>query len=569
MRRSVTVSLAVGALWLCIVSHSNAETYTVRPDGGTAEQCNGVTDAPYTGSTGGQCAWAHPFWAINGGNPPSWKINGGDTLIVRPGSYRMSFGAPNTSWCDAAYPWDCVLPALPSGADPLHPTRLLGYGWNQGCPQPPELWGTERAAHILSLEGTSNAVVACLELTDHSGCIESFCPDCSDPAAVAVRCKRDSYSYGDWAVRGIVAYDSSDVLLQDLDIHGLAHTGVHAARLSDWIVQDVRIAGNGWCGWDGDMGATTSSNSGTLTFRRWIVEWNGCAETYPGRQPDHCWDQEHHGYGDGVGTESTAGHWIIEDSIFRYNTSDGLDLLYVRENPSLIEIRRTRAYGNAGNGIKVAGPAGIENSLIIGNCGYFSGKPFAQEMSAHCRALGNSLEFSFGAGDQATVINSTITGQGDCLVAVAGDRGNLPCDGSESLTARNNIFIGHQDFLQPWESACYIWYDEENYSGTFNTDYNVVYNTKIGNVAPASHDLTQNPLVVNASLASFDGHLQFNSPAIDTGLPVGGLVPDHDLENRTRPWGAQVDRGAFEYRSAPPPAEPGNPLTALYPLLWD
>ena len=27
-------------------------------------------------------------------------------------------------------------------------------------------------------------------------------------------------------------------------------------------------------------------------------------------------------------------HWIIEDSTFQYNTSDGLDLLYVREEGS-------------------------------------------------------------------------------------------------------------------------------------------------------------------------------------------------------------------------------------------
>lgn len=168
-----------------------------------------------------------------------------------------------------------------------------------------------------------------------------------------------------------MASDSRNVLLQDLDIHGLAHTGVHAARIADWTVRNVRIAGNGWCGWDGDMGDAESSNSGTLTFQRWVVEWNGCAETYPGGEPDHCWDQTHGGYGDGVGTNVTGGHWIIEDSIFRHNASDGLDLLYVRENPSMIEIRRTRAHGNAGNPVKTAGPTTVENSLIVGDCGFF------------------------------------------------------------------------------------------------------------------------------------------------------------------------------------------------------
>lgn len=467
----------------------------------------------------------------------------------------MGFAAPNTSWCNSEYPYDCVLPPIPSGLDAGHPTRILGYGWNQGCSQPPELWGTERSRHLLDLNGTTNAVVACLELTDHSGCVEFH-------ANPAVRCKRDTYPYGDWAPVGIEASDSSNVLLQDLHIHGLAGTGVHAGRIADWTVQDVTVAGNGWCGWDGDLGGL-SSNSGILTFKRWTVEWNGCSETYPDRQPDHCWDQTHGGYGDGVGTGTTSGHWIIEDSVFRYNTSDGLDLLYVRENPSMIEIRRTRAYGNAGNPIKTAGPAKIENSLIVGDCGYFSGKLFAQEMSDHCRAGGNSLALSFGQGDDVTVVNSTIVGQGDCLVEAVCDRGNLPCDGSESAVFLNNVFRGYTEFLNPQDTTCLIW-DPDGIS-TGNMNYNLIYNAKSSGCPRGANDLCGNPLFLDDNLATLDAHLQKGSPAIDSGLSVGGLIPDHDLEDLPRPSGPQVDRGAYEYLST----QPGNPLTSIYLLLMD
>ena len=85
----------------------------------------------------------------------------------------------------------------------------------------------------------------------------------------------------------------------------------------------ARSAGTATCG-------TTwaTANAGTLTFRHWTVEWNGCGETYPGGEPTGCWAQEAGGYGDGVGTGETGGDWIIEDSAFLHNTSDGLDLLY-------------------------------------------------------------------------------------------------------------------------------------------------------------------------------------------------------------------------------------------------
>lgn len=572
MRKTLSCFLSLTPLCLCILVQSHAADYYVRTDGGTAVQCTGRADTPYPGSgTGQSCAWAHPFWALNAAG--AWKISGGDTLIIRPGSYRLGFGAPNTSWCDASYTYDCVLPPLPSGQDAQHPTRILGYGWNSGCPQPAELWGAERPWQLLDLRGTSNAVIACLELTDHSGCVESFCPDCPDRAAVA--CKEDSYPYGNWASIGIVAADSGNVLLQNLDIHGLAHTGVHAARISDWTVQNVRIAGNGWCGWDGDMGAGSSSNSGTLTFKRWVVEWNGCAETYPGKLPDHCWDQTHGGYGDGVGTHSTRGHWIIEDSIFRYNTSDGLDLLYVRENPSMIEIRRTRAYGNAGNPIKTSGPTKVENSLIIGDCGYFSGKPFAQEMSDHCRAGGNSLALSIGRGNAVTVANSTIVGQGDCLVEAICDREEpSTCDGSESATFANNIFRGYTEFIDPTDTTCLIYDPRGIAAGTM--DYNLIHNAKGSDCPRGANDLCANPLFVGDSLNSFDGHLKAGSPAIDSGLAVGGLIPAHDLENLMRPWGLQVDRGAFEYGSIPIPQPPsplpsptGKPIPGVYLLLLD
>ncbi len=314
-------------------------TLYVRPDGGSAEECTGLADASYPGSGSAQpCAWDHPFRALPPGGPT--RIAGGDTLIVAGGSYMMGFGAPGADQdpdtCASDYTGDCRMPPVPSGPDTEHPTRILGAGWDAECPNPPELWGTERADVILDLTDSSNVEVACLEITDHSECVEDH--------TGGLACERDNSPFGEWASRGIYAEDSANVQLRHLNIHGLAATGVHAGRLTDWTVEDVRIAGNGLVGWDGDLWEGEDSNSGTMLFRRWTVEWNGCGETYPGGEPTGYWGQTAGGYGDGVGTGATGGDWIIEDSAILHNTSDGLDLLYHEQGGS-ITINRSAPRG--------------------------------------------------------------------------------------------------------------------------------------------------------------------------------------------------------------------------------
>lgn len=68
-------------LLFCMVmipSFAVSATYYVRPDGGTYDQCTGLVDAAYAGvGTNQPCAWSHPFWAIDGNDPPSWMIQGG------------------------------------------------------------------------------------------------------------------------------------------------------------------------------------------------------------------------------------------------------------------------------------------------------------------------------------------------------------------------------------------------------------------------------------------------------------------------------------------------------------
>jgi hypothetical protein len=534
---------AVQPFPLVIPTSPAGATYYVRTDGGSAEQCTGLVDVSYSGSgTGQPCAWNHPFQALPPDGTP--RITGGDTLIIGAGEYEMGYGAPGSDNCGYEDSYGCHIPAIPSGPDAAHPTRLLGAGWGSGCSTPPQLWGSGRPWFVLNLTDSSNIEIACLEITDHSSCIEDHLhPIGGSPYT----CERDTPPYGDWAATGLYAEDSANVHLKDLDIHGLANTGVLAARLSNWTVENVRIVGNGWVGWNGDIDGD-DANTGTLTFRHWQVEWNGCGETYPDQQYLGCWGQEAGGYGDGVGTGATGGHWIIEDSTFLHNTSDGLDLLYARLPDAQIEIRRTIAEGNDGNQIKTTGPTLIENTIVVSNCGFFNGMPYWNS-DDDCRAGGDALAFNLNPGDVITVVNSTITSEGGCL-AIAECALEKTCNGSEKVLMRNTLFVGQKIYFDPEVDSCFAWFDDESSPpmpvNPFVVDYSLITGVRFGNVepCPGPHNLCDMPPgVASTAIDSFDAHLLLGSQAIDAGTVDG--APAVDFNGRLRD--ANPDIGAYEW----------------------
>ncbi len=545
-RRSAGVRSAGGALLalaLLVFSVSSlAATRYVRTDGGDATQCNGSADAPYPGSGSGlACAWKHPFFALPPGGTP--RIAGGDTLIIGPGSYMMGLGAPGapSGTCAASWSYDCHMPAIPSGPSASQKTRILGKGFDQGCTAPPQLWGTERASPIIGLDGSSNVEVGCLEITDHSDCIEFHCSTgaCSGGSSQISQCKRDNPPFGAWSSVGIKASASSNVWLHDLNIHGMANRGIVAGGLTNWTVESVKLRANGWAGWDGDIGAG-SSNSGTQTFRRFEVSWSGCGERYPGGEIFGCWAQQEAGYGDGFGTAATGGNWVFEDSSFTHNTSDGLDLLYAN-GTGTITVRRVRSEGNAGNQLKTNGPTTIQNSVVVGNCGYFRGR-YNMSDGDNCRALGNAVSLGMPANTTVNLEYNTITGQGDCLILNGSGAGSR-------LNVRNNALIGAPDYWDGVhgypEQTCLQYTDGAAIAVTFAR--NLVWNVK-GNACPAGSVCNMAPDIASTNLSSFNPLPLPGSPLLDAAdLSVTNA---NDQRTRPRPYGAGNDIGAIEFQGA-------------------
>ncbi|MCK5580811.1 MAG: right-handed parallel beta-helix repeat-containing protein, partial [Candidatus Omnitrophica bacterium] len=564
--RSILVVLAVVGLCLVWANPALSATYYVRKDGGSPTQCTGLVDAAYLGEGANQpCAFSHPFWAVSpvGWNPT--KMEGGDTLIIDGSDgaeYMMGYGAPNThdtSKCYSAWPYGCYMRSIPSGPDPAHPTRILGKGWDFGCDSPPELWGTERITKILNLDGTSNVEIQCIEVTDHSDCQEHG----PNP------CNRSSFPFGDWGQTGLTASDSDNVLLKNVNIHGMGYRGVYAGRLSNWTVEDSKIVSNPFVGWDGDIDGS-DYNTGTMTFIRTEVKFNGCGETYPEQQPYNCYSQDQGGYGDGFGTGFTGGDWVFYECDISHNASDGLDLLYHDEGGK-ITIKRSRFEGNAGNQVKVSTSASISDSIIIGNCGYFAGNPITVTGQVngfnHCRAGGDAIAIAAQKGNTWEFYNNTIYSQGNALALIVDNVGS--CDGSESFIARNNIYKGDPYFNTPVvQSSLYADLRGGACATPLDTDYSIVYNVKDRYCPEGDHNLCSTDPLWEGPLSgdAWNVNLKVDSLSRNSGLFLEGKSGlDYNYYDRGESW----DIGALEYGSVPvvsgPPAPEPEPVSEPEP----
>ena len=176
----------------------------------------------------------------------------------------------------------------------------------------------------------------------------------------------------------------------------------------------------------------------------------------------------------------------------------------------------------------------------------------------HCRALGNTLAAFFTGGDHISIVNSTIYGQGDGLV-MPGVREGFKCSGTETFTARNNIFVGDTDYFDS-SDITYLYYVEDCPTLKLDLDYNLIYNAKnvdcglTGDYTiSGAHDLCQDPRLTGPlDGAEYGMQPAPGSPAIDAG--DAGVCPPVDILGAPRPadgngdGSAVCDLGAYELR---------------------
>jgi len=535
------------------VSSSEAHTWYIRSDGGDRKQCTGKVDAAYRGRGSRQpCAFNHPYDLFTNGeyNNKAWLVEGGDTVIVRGGPYRMGYKGPDPKdyWGSCpGNPYGCSMPPLPSGT-PGHPTRLLGENY-QSCNKKTQLFGGYALGAIIDLKGSKNVDVECLELTDHGQCTRM---GAGHPASEG--CHSD-YPLSDYAGSGIVTDESTaEVVLKNLDIHGLTSRGIIGPVGGEVTADHVRIAFNGAAGWDFDNGRGTKSAPGSIVHASYLtVEWNGCNEEYPIKDAVpafSCFDQDSGGYGDGVGTPNTPLNFTCEHCIFRYNTQDGLDLLHV--GGSIISVSDSESYGNMGQQWKMGAMHKVlfQNNLTVHNCrrmsAAMSGAPagYHRYLSNFCRAGGDGIAFSINDDGTYVFQNNSFAGYG----ATSYD---ISCSGhctKANITFQNNLHVGYKDPVGGQLPG--LFYTAGVPRNPFVArDHNIYYNMR--NCPSGWTEHCVNPRITNmpgwsgeASLDGINFHLTSGSPARGAGVAVQGLAKDFD--GVQRPSGP-ADIGAFQY----------------------
>jgi hypothetical protein len=537
----------------------NPNAWYVRPDGGTATQCTGKTDAAYPGSGSNQpCAFINPhyLWGNDvAGETAQWKIAGGDTVIIRNGSYRIGYKGPNSSdaWGQCpGDPYGCGMPPVPSGTAIQH-TRILGENF-ANCTSMPEIHGGYGLYQVIQLQGSSNVDVGCLEITDHSSCTRVGANNCNT-----------TFPLDDYATYGVVTdVNTKNVNLSDLYIHGLANTGIWGPNGGGITVTRVRIAGNAGSGWNFDDGNGTQT-TGTTTMSYVTVEWNGCTDVYPPTNPPSytsCYDDNSGGYGDGVGTPNTGGIFLVDHSTFRYNTQDGLDLLHVNGSGAVISVTDSIAYGNMGNQMKEGSTtATFQNNLVIGNClrlqSAFPPNPtgFNSHLSDFCRANGDAVVIGTNDTAHAVIQNNSVTSNYSIAfniqcIAIGGGTGS--CTAASHVNFDNNLIYGFGDLSGSHTFITGI-YEQTNSSDFMSNPggsrrNNLLFHTNNNcGAAPAVNEICFDPLLVSESdINSIDFHLTVGSPARNAGISIPSILTDYD--GKPRPSSnLPYDIGAFQF----------------------
>ncbi len=557
--------LAILAFWFLPSLAYGQTTYYVRPDGGTATQCTGTTDAAYPGSgTNQPCAVSHPFyllssfpsgWHVKGG----WIISGGDTVLIKQGTYAIGVGAPGAGSANCPDSSYCGLPMLPNGTA-AHHTRIAGYGWNDpsACDLGKPLLKADGATNFIYREDAFNTngtasnytELDCLEMQGWTTGGGPYSKHAIVTCAASTPC--------DWGYQNFTTL-AQNFFMQDLYIHGFGNDGIEIRpfNVTSTRVQVSRVGASGGAGWELDMGDSPPSglDVGTWIFNQDTIEWAGCTED-AAFNPNNCHDDNHAGYGDGLGTANIKAQFIVNGGTYRYAMQDGFDGLHLTAGSS-VTMDRVLAYGNMGNQVKLSGASTLTNSIIIGQCGsYYTTAPgntyLCPSCSTNldiCRASGNTIALN-GLNSALKIQNNFITGEGNFLIELDGS--------ATSVTIGNNILYGTTSCLNVGGSptACQqnqglinLIYNPNGF--TLTEDHNDYFH--VNGTLSGPGDISVDPQIANYSdSGSLNANETASSPTRNAGVN-SGLTTDYAGNSRP-PW----DIGAYVYGSGSPPLTKPN-----------
>jgi hypothetical protein len=580
-------------------------TWFVRPDGGTrfsanviAGQCNGQYDAPYPGTGVDQnCAFndIRYLWSDNSGAQNAWVIAGGDTAVIRGCTAlssqtnasnpdcRLGYdnatngNAPNY-WCGYGISNNvCFNPPIPAGTAE-QPTRILGgcaYGTysctpiNNKYPYGPtnetQLYGGFGLTWTFNLESTSHVTIEGIELTTHNGvCTSAGTPSyprgCSSGAP-----------YDDFAANGFLFNNaSSNIVLQDVYIHGFNSSGLYGPIGGPITLTRVFSGFNAFAGWNFDDGSGTQDATGSgITASYVTMIFNGCYEQYPitATYPAQvCYDTNSGGFGDswsgqGVGTESVLTSFTCDHCVDNYNTKDGFIGPHIAI-PTLT-ITNSVAIGNMGANWKWGGEDGVvntttfENNLTVSNCSRMSqpmaGVPstYNQYLTGFCRAGGNGIASIMPIGSTWNMRNNTFITAQQIAWYVACAAPDVTCPAT--INSTNNVFLGFTDPNNPYGAGNVptLYYLDTGI--VLNVSHNDEFGMKLGSCpSTANGMICVDPQMLGEPAQTWNGaeadldvfnpfvagnsfHPASNSPLLGEGLQITGLATDYYGMTRPNP----------------------------------
>jgi hypothetical protein len=398
-----------------------------------------------------------------------------------------------------------------------------------------------------------------LEVTSHNG----KCSRVGAPAYPA-SCRTFPPAADDYANTGITTNNkTSDIILQDIYLHGFTGPGVYGAIGGPFVLTRVSIDFNTFAGWNFDDG-TPDNPSSSLKQSFVTFVGNGCLEEFPITHPQFparaCWDSSSGGFGDAwSGQESTMASFTCDHCLVEYNAKDGA----MGPHTIIHNISLTNSIwvGNMGQNGKWGQDKNatflFQNNLLVGNCMRMSEKlPGAAQnfnqstglggsyLSNFCRAAGDMFAYFADAGATVNFVNNSIVTYQPTTFDLACKNAN-GC-GNTPYNFTNNLFLGYTpsrtvSAISSGEAPALYYKGEKSVqiAGSHNLEYGI----RNGDGCGSNGNVCSDPQLVNQPsrqkatsqpfLDNFDFHPSGSSPANGRGKTMNGTPTD--FYGRPRP----------------------------------